>query len=94
MSRRRSRYTREFKEQAVELWRSSGGTIAECARELGIAEGSLGNWIKQFGESEDDTLTDDDMAELERLREENMRLQKENLILKKSVAFWVRESEL
>jgi transposase len=45
--RRRREFTKEFKRDAVELVRTSGRPIAEIARELGIWDSTLGNWVKQ-----------------------------------------------
>ncbi|MFE7394091.1 transposase, partial [Streptomyces sp. NPDC057582] len=41
------RYTAEFKKDAVELVRSSGRTVAEVARELGVSTEGLRGWVKQ-----------------------------------------------
>lgn len=41
------RYTAEFKQKAVELYKKSGTTYAEVARGLGCDAGSLSDWIKQ-----------------------------------------------
>jgi transposase-like protein len=45
--RNRRRFTAEFKRDAVELVRTSGRPIAEIARELGIYDSTLGNWVRQ-----------------------------------------------
>ena len=42
-----SRVTEEFKCDAVELVRSTGRPIAVVARELGIYDSTLGNWVRQ-----------------------------------------------
>lgn len=41
------RYTAEFKQKAVELYRKSGATYAEVARGLGCGAGSLADWVKK-----------------------------------------------
>ena len=41
------KYTAEFKQQAVRLYRGRGGTYAETARELGVDPGSLSDWVKR-----------------------------------------------
>ncbi len=41
---RPSKYPAEFREQAMELVRTSGKTIAEVARDLGLNDTTLGNW--------------------------------------------------
>jgi hypothetical protein len=45
--RNRRQFTAEFKRDAVELVRTSGRPTAEIARELGIYDSTLGNWVKQ-----------------------------------------------
>jgi transposase len=42
------RYTDEFKRDAVALFRSSGRTIKEVARGLGISDPSLGTFVRQW----------------------------------------------
>ncbi len=43
---RPSKYSPEFREQAVELVRATGKTVAEVARDLQINDTTLGNWVK------------------------------------------------
>ena len=45
--RPRRRFTAEFKAEAVRLVEESGGQIAKVAKELGIYDSSLGNWVRQ-----------------------------------------------
>jgi transposase len=40
-------FTKEFKRDAVELVRATRRPIAEIARELGIYDSTLGNWVRQ-----------------------------------------------
>ena len=40
-----SKYPAEFREQAVELVRTSGKTISEAARGLGMNDTTLGYWV-------------------------------------------------
>lgn len=49
-----SRYTQEFKAEAVQLARSSPGrSLRQLAYELGVADQTLRNWVKQ-SESNDE----------------------------------------
>jgi transposase len=47
MSESRRRFDRDFKEGAVRLVRETGQPIAQVARDLGIHDGTLGNWVNQ-----------------------------------------------
>ena len=88
MGQARKKYTQEYKDEAVELVISSGRPIAEIARNLGINEGTLGNWVlaaKKSGKLKDKPLDTDEWAELRELREENRRLRMERDFLKKQV---------
>ena len=78
----------------MEIVRSSGESIAEVARELGIYDSSLGNWVRQdeINRGERDGLSTDDKGRLSELERENARLRMERELLKRAVAFWVRES--
>jgi transposase len=96
MPRSRPPYPREFREEAVRLVRSSGRPIAQIARELGIAHGTLSAWVKQAeldAGLRSDGLTTAEREELRRLRRENRILREEREILKKAAAFFARETE-
>ena len=91
--RNRRRFTAEFKRDAVELVRSSGRPIAEIARELGIYDSTLGNWVRQdrIDRGEQAGLASDEQARLRALERENAKLRMERDLLKRTVAFWVKE---
>ncbi len=44
MAETRRKFDADFKEDAVRLVRETGKPIAQVARDLGIIEGTLGNW--------------------------------------------------
>jgi len=92
--RTRRKFSDEFKRDAVEIVRSSKKPIAEVARELGIYDSTLGNWVKQeeINRGEREGLTSDKRQELVELRRENARLRMERELLRRATAFWVRES--
>ena len=79
---------------AVEIVRSSGKPIRQVANELGIYDSTLGNWVRQDGinRGEREGLTSDERERLRELERENARLRMERELLKRAVAFWVRES--
>ncbi|MEU0663642.1 transposase, partial [Streptomyces lavendulocolor] len=41
------RYSEEYKRDAIALVRSSGRTVTEVARELGVSPESLRNWVRR-----------------------------------------------
>jgi len=92
--RNRRRFTDEFKRDAVELVRTTGRPVGQVARELGIYDSTLGNWVKQdrIERGEAEGLTRADQARLRELEAENARLRMERDLLKRSVAFWVQET--
>ena len=91
--RTRREFTEEFKRDAVQLVRTTGRPIAQIARELGIYDSTLGNWVRQdrIDRGEQDGLTSDEQTRLRELERENARLRMERDLLKRTVAFWVKE---
>jgi transposase len=92
--RTRREFTKEFKRDAVELVRSTGRPIAQIARELGIYDSTLGNWVRQdaIDRGEQEGLTTQERARLAELERDNARLRMERDLLKRTVAFWVKET--
>ncbi|HEY3316575.1 MAG TPA: IS3 family transposase [Bacillota bacterium] len=88
MPRSHPPYPAEFRAQAVELVRTSGKSILEVARELGISGEGLRRWVRQAeadaGRGRPGDLTTDEKAELHRLRREIKVLREEREILKKA----------
>ncbi len=96
MKRKRRKFTKEFKEEAVKLVHEEGYQISEASRNLGIHANLLGRWKREY---EDETRGSSGSknnvgmkAELNRLRKENKRLKMEREILKKAAAFFAKES--
>lgn len=91
---RPSKYPPEFRRDAVAMVLDEDRPIAEVARSLGVVAGTLGNWVGQerIERGERAGLTVDDRAELAELRAENAQLRMERDLLKRSMAFWVKES--
>jgi transposase len=92
--RTRRKFTAEYRRDAVELVRTTGRPIAQIARELGIYDSTLGNWVKQdrIDRGEHDGLTSHQQARLQELEADNARLRMERDLLKRTVAFWVKET--
>ena len=95
MGEMRRKFDADFKEGAVRLVRETGKPIAQVARELGIDTGALENWVakdRRQREGGDGVLSEDERAELARLRKENAELAMRCDVLKRSVALWVNEA--
>ncbi len=91
--RRRGRYPKEFRRDAAALVIDQHRTIADVARELDVVEQTLGNWVRQerIDRGEREGTTTEVREENARLRREVKRLTMERDLLKRSVAFWVKE---
>ena len=92
---RRGRYPKEFRRDAAALVLDQRRTIVDVARELGVVEQTLGNWVRQerIDRGEKEGTTSDLRAENARLNRENKQLRLERDLLKKATAFWVKESD-
>ena len=86
-------YTPEFRELAVKRV-SAGQSVGAVARDLGLVEQTLRNWVKAAAagklNSGGKVVTPEQM-ELSRLRAENIRLKRECEILKKATAYFARD---
>jgi transposase len=91
----KEKYSAEFKENAVKLANESSN-VAETARELGVKENTLYNWVYRHSrptKPEKPVRTDEHLYdELKRLKKENARLKEERDILKKAAAYFARET--
>jgi transposase len=92
-ARRKGRYPKEFRRDASALVIDQHRTVADVARELGLVEQTLGNWVRQerVDRGEREGLSTEEREEMARLRREVKRLTTERDLLKRSVAFWVKE---
>ena len=84
----RRKFTDEFKADAVAMVEESGGKIAQVARELGIYDFSLGNWVRQAREEAAGAPTAQERAEIRELKRELDRVCRERDILGKATAYF------
>jgi transposase-like protein len=80
MTEHRRRFRPQFKAEAVQMVLSTGRAIAEVARDLGIHDGTLGNWVNAWRRENpepDQPLTPVERARVKELEDELRRLRME-----------------
>ena len=91
----RSKYTAEFKAEAVKQVVDKGHTVVDVAARPGLGEGVLYNWVRKSKAADGSVLGDMRamQAEVAKLRAELRRTTEERDILKKAAAYFARQSE-
>ena len=85
-------FTPEYRQEAVKMVTETDRPIAAVARDLGINEGTLGNWVNKYRhEHPASELNISDRARLKELENENRELRMERDFLKKAAAFFAKE---
>jgi transposase len=96
VKRPRRNHTREFKAETVKLVLEGGRSIGQVARDLGLADSLLRNWMRQAAIDESTgpagALTTAEKEELSQLRREVKVLRMEREILKRAATFFAKES--
>src|SRR5690242_8022239 len=95
MAETRRKFDQDFRDGAVRIVQETGKPIAQVARDLGIHEGTLGNWVAKARAASrpvNDQLSTSERDELLRLRKEIAELAMERGVLKRSVVLWVKEA--
>ena len=86
----------EFRQRAVELARQGTTPVSKIAKDLGISESCLRNWMHQ-AEAENNGGADrlgGSEKEVAELRRRNRLLEQENEILRRAAAYFARENVL
>ncbi len=94
--RKKTRYSGEFKREAIRLQETSGKTVAAVERELGLSQGLLRQWKRRFQVNEESNTLD--LSEVEQLKLELRQVkreleivQQERDILKKTVRIFSKD---
>jgi transposase-like protein len=88
------KFSAEFRDDAVRLVIDNSRPIAQVARELGVNEGTLGNWVNQYRNEhadEESPLTPVERIQLADVQRELRELRMENEFLKKAAAYFARD---
>ena len=96
MPDKQKKYTREFMDSAVQMVLGGDKSAAEVARELGLPEWKVGNWVraaKKAGATGGGTSNGNAEQELKKLQREYRRLKEEHEILKKAAAFFAQHQQ-
>lgn len=95
MPRTRPSYPPEFRDEAIRLVKNSGDSIGQVAKDLGVSDQTLRNWVNQadVNAGKREGLTSEERTELRELRRENRKLREEREILRKAAAFFATETE-
>jgi transposase-like protein len=90
-----SKYSPEFREEAVQIALRSSKTISEVARDLELNPETLRGWVKkhqkQHEPSADADLTVSERARLKELERRIREVEMENVFLKKCAAYFARD---
>ena len=96
MPRTRPPYPEEFRREAIRLAQLGDKPQHKLAKDLGISDVTLRNWLKQEQAERGERpggLSGQEREELARLREENARLRMEREILRKAAVFFARQDD-
>ena len=93
MAEKRRKFSPQFKAEAVQMVVGTDRSIAQVARDLGVVEQTLGNWVKAWRDANPEPepgVSPVERARMNELEEEVRRLRMENEFLKKAAAFFAR----
>ena len=94
MSKKRRAFTPEYKDEAARMVVESSRPVAQVARELGLNEQTLRNWVNAYREAHADDeppLSLSERAELRALQKEVRELRLKNEFLGKAAAFFAQD---
>lgn len=90
-----TRYTAEFKAEAIKQIRERGHGVLDVSKRLGVSDKSLCLWLKQSPEQTSPSTQDVAALrqELSRMKAELKRATEERDILKKAAVYFASQSE-
>jgi len=94
MARSKRIFSPEFRAEAVKLVIDSSRPTAQVARELGIGEATLGNWVNKYRREhagEEPLLDVSDRARLREVERQLRDVRMENEFLKKAASYFAQD---
>jgi transposase len=82
-------YPKEFRDDVVAVARKGEASVSQIARDFGVSEGALSNWLKK-ADIEDGNrpgLSDADRVELREAKKRIRLLEQENEVLRRAAAY-------
>ena len=90
-----TKYDLEFQKSTVELIKSSGKSLSQVSREIGVSVSTLSKWLKTQAAQDTPPLAQDELSQLrvenKALRKAQASLAEEIAILKKASAYFARQ---
>jgi len=91
------RYSKEFKAEAVRLFKAGNRPVAQLAKELGVAAKSIRDWARQAkadaGSGGSGALTTAERVELSALRKKTRELERERDFLQQAAAYFAKSKK-
>lgn len=86
-------YPKEFRDDVVRVARKGDANFAQLAKDFGVSEASIYNWVKQadIDDGVRPGLTEAEREELREIKRRNRVLEEENLILRRAAAFFAKD---
>jgi transposase-like protein len=94
LPRPKRNFSPEYREEAVKLVIETSRPVAQVAKEIGVHEGTLRNWVNAYRRDhvgDEPPLTMTDRARLAQLEREARELRMENEFLKKAAAYFAKD---
>lgn len=94
MAKKYRNFSPEFREEIARLVVDSQRSISEVAREYGLSDTTVGNWVRKYRAehtADEPPLELSERARLHELQRENREMAMELAFLKKAAAYFARE---
>ncbi|WP_169745943.1 IS3 family transposase [Actinocatenispora sera] len=88
-------YPREFRDNVVAVARAGGAPLTQIAKDFGISESCLSNWLKAADVADGNRpgVTREESQELRELKRRNRLLEQENEVLRRAAAYLARDNQ-